>query len=122
MVDALVKTKPLLVLISKLLIPLKIIVGYKMAKYSTNSLLDLCRFGISLKNEQTDTAARELASYIVFASVLDYETNLPEELESRMSTLVDAKTDLEQGTGKYPRDMFDEEEAPTPDEPGPLVA
>ena len=99
-----------------------------MAKYSTNSLLDLCRFGISLKNEQADTAARELASYIVFASVLDFETNLPQELESRLSLLQDARADHEQGLGKYPQDMFDEVQAPevvadeTPDEPGPLLA
>lgn len=97
-----------------------------MAKYSTNSLLDLCRFGISLKNEQTDTAAREMASYIVFASVLEHETDLPEELEPRLSLLQDAVIDNQHGTGKYPQDMFDEDEEPevadTPPDDGPLVA
>lgn len=97
-----------------------------MAKYSTNSLLDLCRFGISMKNEQVDTAAREVTSYIVFASVLEYETNLPEELESRLVLLREAVTDVEQATGKFPQDMFEEGEEPevadVPPDDGPLVA
>ena len=95
-----------------------------MAKHATNSLLDLCRFGISLKNEQTDTAARELSSYIVANSLMDYQTSLPAILEERVALLNDAIADQAAGTGRYPQDIVDEEEAeePTPPDNGPMVA
>lgn len=62
-----------------------------MSTYSTNYLLDLCRNGIMLKNESTDTAANELASYIVFSSLMDDDTNVPDELEPRVLLLITAK-------------------------------
>jgi len=95
-----------------------------MAKHATNSLLDLCRFGISLKNEQTDTAARELSSYIVANSLMDYQTSLPAILEERVALLNDAIADQAAGTGRYPQDIVEEEEAeePAPTDDGPKVA
>jgi hypothetical protein len=95
-----------------------------MANHATNSLLDLCRFGISLKNEQTDTAARELSSYIVANSLMDHQTSLPAILEERVALLNDAIADQAAGTGRYPVDIIEEEEAeePTPPDNGPMVA
>jgi len=96
-----------------------------MAKHATNSLLDLCRFGISLKNEQTDTAARELSSYVIAHSLLDYETSLPAILEERVALLNDAIADQAAGTGRYPQDIVEEEEEaeePTPTDDDPKVA
>lgn len=95
-----------------------------MASFSTNSLLDLCRVGISLKNEQTDTAARELSSYIVFSSLLEYKTNLPPELIERVVLLNDAVADHAISGSKYPQDLFDEEEqvVEAPTEDGPQLA
>ena len=94
-----------------------------MANHATNSLLDLCRFGISLKNEQTDTAARELSSYIVANSLMDYQTSLPEVLELRVALLNDAIADTAIGGDKYPNNIVEElEAAPAPDDDGPLVA
>lgn len=92
-----------------------------MSNFSTNALLDLCRFGVSLKNEQADTAANELCSYIVFASLMDEVTELPEILLERVTILQDAKVHPE----LYPQDMFDEEVPVEPEpapEPPPQVA
>ena len=95
-----------------------------MANHATNSLLDLCRFGLSLKNEQTDTAARELSSYIVAHSLMEYQTSLPAILEERVALLNDAIADLAAGGEKYPANIVEEVEAeePTPTDDGPMVA
>lgn len=76
-------------------------------KAATNALLDLCRFGIGLKNEATDTAARELSSYIVFHSLLETNSTIPKELYSRVELLQKAV----QNPADYPQDIFDEDEA-----------
>jgi hypothetical protein len=91
-----------------------------MAVYSTNKLLDLCRNGVALKNEKTDTAAREVCSYIVFAYLLEHETNLPTELESRLDILIDA----EKNPAGYPKDILEEAEIEVtePFDDGPLLA
>jgi hypothetical protein len=70
--------------------------------------LDLCRFGISLKNDKADTAARELASYVVANSLLETNTELPEILVERVVILQDVAANA----ANYPQDMFDEEDEP----------
>jgi hypothetical protein len=94
-----------------------------MAVYPTNSLLDLCRDGVSTLNEKADQAAREVSSYIVFASLLKHETVLPIELEPSLDVLVDVK----KNPANYSQDMFEEDEEPavddvSPEEPPPQVA
>lgn len=79
-----------------------------MATYKTEDLLNLCRAGVPLMNTAVAQAVSELSSYIVFASLLDYDTELPEELESRVVFLRGVQND----PASYPQDIFpvDEEE------------
>ena len=77
-----------------------------MSKFLTNSLLTSCRFGIASKNQVATDAAKSLSSYIVFASLLDVDTVLPEELESRLKILLDVELHPE----KYPQDIVEEVE------------
>jgi hypothetical protein len=81
--------------------------------YKTNHLLDLCRIGKATKNDVADTAATELCSYIVFASLMLFDTTLPEVLLSR----VDVLNNVVANPHEYPKDMVDEEAVEPDTEP-----
>jgi len=92
-----------------------------MATHKTEDLLNLCRNARLRQNEKVETAISELSSYIVFASLLEYESELPEELESRVEFLRDVQANPDQ----YPQDIFPEEDdlfIEVPEDDGPSVA
>lgn len=88
----------------------------------TNTLLDLCRFGVSLKNEEVDTAARELMSWIVFSSLWDANTELNKEMMKRVLKLQTAHKNPQDFPADMEEESTEQEEDRQPDDSGPQVA
>lgn len=76
-----------------------------MLHKKTNAVMDLCRHGIVSKNDQIRTAAQELSSFVMYASIMLFDTDIPDILVPNYEVLVDFINNPE----NYPDDIEDED-------------